>query len=327
MTVLVTGGAGYIGSQTVFALRDAGEAVVVLDDLSTGDAAAVPAGVTLIRGDVADAALVTRLIEEHAIKEVIHFAARISAPDSVADPLGYYLANTVKTHALLQAALRAGVRRLVFSSTAAVYGLAPPTPTPETAPLDPASPYGASKAMVERILADAAAASDFRYVALRYFNVAGADPSSRTGQRSPLVSSLVAVAVKAALGLRPGLEVFGTDYPTRDGTGERDYIHVADLAEAHLAALRHLRRSDDSLTLNCGYGHGFTVREAIDAVRRVSGREFPVKEASRRPGDPYASVADASAILRVLDWRPRFDDLETIVDHALRWESRSLGLR
>jgi UDP-glucose 4-epimerase len=322
VTVLVTGGAGYIGAQTVFALRDAGEAVVVLDDLSTGAEAAVPDGVPLARGDIADVGLVARLVAEHGVQEIIHFAARISAPESVVDPLGYYLANTVKSHALLQAALQAGVRRLVFSSTAAVYGLEPPVPAPESAPLAPASPYGASKAMVERMLADAAAAHDFRYVALRYFNVAGADPQARCGQRSPGVSSLVAVAVKAALGLTTGLSVYGTDYPTRDGTGERDYIHVADLADAHLAALRHLRSGGESLTLNCGYGHGFTVREVIDSVRRVCGRELPVTEAPRRAGDPYASVADASEIRRRLAWAPRYDDLDTIVDHALAWERR-----
>ncbi|MFJ5487046.1 UDP-glucose 4-epimerase GalE [Hansschlegelia beijingensis] len=320
MTVLITGGAGYIGSHMVLALRDAGESVVVLDNLSTGFREAVPGDVPLVVGDVADRALVLELAATHAIDAVVHFAARISAPESVRDPFGYYTANTAKTTSLLAALTDAGVSRVIFSSTAAVYGLAPPTPTSEDAPTDPASPYGASKLMSERVLRDGAAAHDLSYVALRYFNVAGADHRLRSGQRSPGASNLITVATRAALGLNDGLSIFGTDLPTPDGTGVRDYIHVSDLAEAHLAALRHLREGGASQTLNCGYGWGFSVRQVLDAVRRVSGNDFPVTEKPPRDGDPYVSVADASLIRDILGWRPQHADLDLIVGDALRWE-------
>lgn len=320
MAVLITGGAGYIGSHMAYALRDAGEAVVVLDDLSTGDRSAVPEGVPLVVGDVADSGLVLRTLAEHQVDAVAHFAAWISTPDSVQDPLGYYGANTAKTRDLLAAVVAAKVRRFIFSSTAAVYGLEPPTPTPETAPCVPASPYGASKLMSEWVLRDAAAAHDLTYVALRYFNVAGADPEGRTGQRAPGASNLITVATRAALGLNKGLSIFGDTLPTPDGTGIRDYIHVSDLADAHLTALAHLRSGGESLTLNCGYGWGYSVKEVVDAVRRVSGVDFPVRQAPARTGDPYVSIADASLIRERLGWRPARADLDLIVADALRWE-------
>jgi UDP-glucose 4-epimerase len=327
MTVLVTGGAGYIGSHMVLALKDAGESVVVLDNLSTGFREAVPADVPLVIGDVGDNALLLRTLGKHQIDAVAHFAARIVAPDSVRDPLGYYAANTLRTHGLLETLVAANVNRFIFSSTAAVYGMAPPTPTPESAPCDPASPYGASKAMSERILRDVGAAHGMSYVVLRYFNVAGADPAMRAGQRSPAASNLITLAVRAALGIGPKLQIMGTDLPTPDGTGVRDYIHVSDLADAHMAALRHLRNDRGSLTLNCGYGHGYSVREVVDAVGRVTGKPLPVIEGPRREGDPYVSIADATRIRAKLGWRPIRDDIDLMVDHALRWERMLRGGR
>lgn len=322
MAVLITGGAGYIGSHMALALQSAGEPAVVLDDLSTGDRSAVPAGTPLVVGDVSDAALVLKTIAEHRVDAVAHFAAKISAPDSVADPLGYFAANTAKTRDLIATVVASGVRRFIFSSTAAVYGLNPPTPTNEAAPCAPASPYGSSKLMSEWILKAASEAHDLSFVALRYFNVAGADPDCRTGQRSAAASNLITVASRAALGLNGGLQIFGTDLPTPDGTGVRDYIHVCDLADAHVAALRHLRGGGESLTLNCGYGWGYSVREVIDSIRRVSGVDFPVSEAPRRPGDPFVSIADAALIRETLGWRPVRADLDQIVADALRWEKK-----
>ncbi|GLK66584.1 UDP-glucose 4-epimerase GalE [Hansschlegelia plantiphila] len=321
MTVLITGGAGYIGSHMALALRDAGEPAVVLDDLSTGFREAVPEGVPLVVGDVADEALVLRTLATHQIDTVAHFAARIVVSESVRDPLGAYAANTCKTRALLGALVAADVKRFIFSSTAAVYGLEPPTPTAETAPCDPASPYGASKLMTERMLRDVSAAHGLSYVTLRYFNVAGADPQLRSGQRSPGASNLITLAARASLGLNDGLQIFGTDLPTPDGTGVRDYIHVSDLADAHVAALRHLRAGGSGgLTLNCGYGFGYSVREVIAAVGRAAGRELAAVERPRRAGDPYVSIADASRIRETLSWTPRRDDLDLIVADALRWE-------
>lgn len=325
MTVLVTGGAGYIGSHMVLALIDAGEKVVVLDNLSTGFREAIPEGTPLVVGDVGDDALVLRTLAQHDIDTVAHFAARIIAPESVRDPLGYYTANTGRTQALLGTLVAAKVKRFIFSSTAAVYGMAPPTPTPESAALDPASPYGASKMMSERVLRDVAAAHGMSYVVLRYFNVAGADPALRAGQRSPAASNLITLAVRAALGLAPKLQIMGTDLPTPDGTGVRDYIHVSDLADAHVAAMRHLQAGGGSLTLNCGYGHGYSVREVVDAVGRVSGKPLPVIEGPRREGDPFVSIADATRIRSKLGWRPIRDDIDLIVDHALRWERALRG--
>jgi UDP-glucose 4-epimerase len=322
MTILVTGGAGYIGSHMTLELRDAGESVVVLDDLSTGFRSAVPTDVPLIVGDFGDEALVRDLLARHEIDSIIHFAAKIVVPESVADPLGYYLNNTAKARSLLAQAVAAGVKRFVFSSTAAVYGDPQSNPVTEDAILSPVSPYGRSKLMVEWMLEDVGRAHGLGYVALRYFNVAGADPLGRSGQSTPNATHLVKVAAQAALGLRPKLQVFGTDYPTADGTCVRDYIQVSDLARAHLDALRHLRASGESLVCNCGYGHGFSVLEVIEMVKRVSGVDFPVELAGRRPGDPAAIVAGNERIRAAFGWTPRYDDLETIVRQALDWERR-----
>lgn len=320
MSVLVTGGAGYIGSHMAHALVDAGEPVVVLDNLSTGFAWALPGSATLVTGDMGDEDLVGRTIREHKVEAIVHFAAKIVVPESVADPLGYYLNNTVKSRALLAAAVAGGVKHVIFSSTAAVYGEPKTMPVAEDVPLDPVSPYGRSKLMTEWMLQDVARAHPLTYVALRYFNVAGADPKGRTGQSTANATHLIKVACQAALGTRPGLEVFGTDYPTPDGSCLRDYIHVTDLAAAHLAALTHLRRGGASGVYNCGYGQGYSVLDVIDVVKRVSGVDFPVKLSPRRPGDPAAIVAKADRIRAELGWQPRLDDLETIVRHALDWE-------
>ena len=321
MAVLVTGGAGYIGSHMVLALLDAGhDAVVVLDDLSTGFDWAVPPEVKLVVGDMGDTALVRQVIRDNGIDAVAHFAARIVVPDSVADPLGYYLANTVKTRAMLEAVVASGVRHFIFSSTAAVYGETTVSPVPEDLAPAPVSPYGRSKLMSEWMLADAAHAHDLTFVVLRYFNVAGADPRGRTGQSTPNATHLIKVACQAALGQRPKLEVFGTDYPTPDGSCLRDYIQVSDLADAHLTALNHLRGGGASLTLNCGYGRGYSVLEVVDVVKRVSGVDFAVKLSPRRPGDPPQIVAKADRVRAELGWRPKHDDLEGIVRQALAWE-------
>jgi UDP-glucose 4-epimerase len=327
MPILVTGGAGYIGSHMVLELLDAGEKVVVLDDLSTGFASAVPDGATFIRGDAGDPALVLRLIAEHAINAIAHFAAKIVVSESVSDPLGYYLGNTVKSRNLIEAAVRGGVRHMIFSSTAAVYGNPRTNPVGEDAPLDPPSPYGRSKLMTEWMLEDAGRAHDLRHISLRYFNVAGADPQGRAGQSTARASHLIKAAVQAALGARPHLEVFGTDYPTEDGSCLRDYIQVTDLARAHLAALAHLRDEGESLTLNCGYGSGFSVLEVVEMVKRVSERDFEVRLAPRRPGDPAAIIAKAGRIRAELGWIPRHDDLREIVSQALAWERKLIDQR
>ena len=322
MAVLVSGGAGYIGSHMVLELLDRGENVVVLDNLSTGFWWAVPKEVPLIQGDIGDQDLLGRIIAEHGITEIAHFAAKIVVPESVADPLGYYFNNTVKTRALLESAVRGGVRRIIFSSTAAVYGEPAVSPVPEEIDLNPINPYGRSKLMSEWMLADTAKAHGLAYVVLRYFNVAGADPRGRSGQSSPNATHLIKVAGQAALGQRPGLEVFGTDYPTPDGTCIRDYIHVTDLARAHIAALEHLRGGGGSLTLNCGYGRGYSVKEVVEVVKTVSGVDFPVKLSGRRAGDPASLVAKADRIRSELGWTPEHDDLEEIVRQALTWEEK-----
>jgi UDP-glucose 4-epimerase len=322
MAVLVTGGAGYIGGHMNLGLLDAGEKVVVLDNLSTGFAWAVPETAKLVVGDFGDAELVARLLKEHEIDAIAHFAAKIVVPESVADPLGYYLNNTAKALNLIQCAVDAGVRNVIFSSTAAVYGETSAEPVGEDAPLNPISPYGRSKLMVEWMLHDASRAYDFRYVALRYFNVAGADPRGRLGQSTPNATHLIKRGVQTALGLYPSMDIFGEDYPTRDGTCVRDYIQVTDLIDAHLAALAYLRRGGASLTCNCGYGHGATVKEVIDVVKRVSGVDFPVNHVGRRAGDPAAIVAKAERVRRVLGWRPQRDNLDDIVGQALDWERR-----
>jgi len=322
MAVLVTGGAGYIGSHMVLALVGAGESVVVLDDLSTGFKEAVHPKARLVIGDVADEKLVASLIKEYKIDAVIHFAAKIVVPESVTDPLGYYLANTVKTRALLAAVVAGDVKHFVFSSTAAVYGNPEENPVGEDAKLSPMSPYGSSKLISEWMLRDVANAYEFHYVALRYFNVAGADPEGRTGQSTKGATHLIKVACETASGKRNRMSVFGTDYPTPDGTCMRDYIHVSDLVAAHLDALRYLRAGGENLVLNCGYGRGFSVLEVIDTVKRVSGKDFPVEIVGRRPGDPAAIVARAENIRKKLGWQPRYDDLATIVTHALAWEDK-----
>ncbi len=326
MSVLVTGGAGYIGSHMVNALLDAGERVVVLDNLSTGFDWAVPAAAPLVVGETGDQDLVSALIAEHGVTAIIHFAASIVVPESVADPLGYYRNNTVNSRALIECAVKGGVRHFIFSSTAAVYGNPASVPVTEDAPLMPMSPYGSSKLMTEIMLRDAGLAHGLGYVILRYFNVAGADPQLRTGQSTRGATHLIKVAVETALGRREKIEVYGTDYPTRDGACIRDYIHVADLARAHSDALAYMRRGGASVTLNCGYGRGFSVFEVIDTVKRVSGVDFKVDIGPRRPGDPAQIVAAADRARAILGWKPQLDDLKTIVGHALAWE-RKLMMR
>jgi UDP-glucose 4-epimerase len=327
MTILVTGGAGYIGSHMVHALVDAGEPVVVLDNLSTGFDWAIPKSVPLVVGETGDQTLVATLIAEHGVDAIIHFAASIVVPDSIADPLGYYRNNTVNSRALIETAVKTGVRHFIFSSTAAVYGNPPRNPIEEDDATVPMSPYGSSKLMTEIMLRDAAAAHGLSYLILRYFNVAGADPAMRTGQSTKGATHLIKVAVETALGLRPKIELFGTDYPTPDGTCIRDYIHVSDLVRAHADALRHLRGGGASVTLNCGYGRGFSVLEVLDTVKRASGVDFKIVRSGRRPGDPAAIVADSGRLRALLGWAPQFDDLQTIVDHALKWERRRAGVK
>ena len=327
MTILVTGGAGYIGSHMVHALVDAGERLVVLDNLSTGFDWAVPKQAVLVVGDTGDQPLVAKLIAEHRVDSIIHFAASIVVPDSVADPLGYYRNNTANSRSLIECAVKGGVKRFIFSSTAAVYGNPEQVPVGEDDPVRPMSPYGSSKLMTEIMLRDAGAAHGLAHVILRYFNVAGADPKNRTGQASANATHLIKVAAEAALGLRPKLQVFGTDYPTPDGTCIRDYIHVSDLTRAHSDALRHLRDGGSSLTLNCGYGHGFSVLEVIDMVKRISGADFKVEMAPRREGDPAQIVAASARARAELGWQPRFDDLAVIVEHALAWERELITRR
>ena len=322
MPVLVTGGAGYVGSHFVLALADRGEEAVVLDDLSEGSAALVPKSARLFVGDVGDQALIGDLIHRFHIDAIAHFAARIAPSESVRRPLFYYRENTAKSLALIEAGLAAGVTHFLFSSTAAVYGEPERVPIREDAPKQPVSPYGASKLMVETMLGDAAAAHGLRYAALRYFNVAGADPAMRAGEASNHAGHLIKLAAEAALGKRAELTVHGTDYPTPDGSCIRDYVHVSDVASAHLAAIDHLRSGGESVALNIGYGHGASVLEVIAAVKEVSGREFPVRLGPRRAGDPARLVAAADAIRARLGWRPRHDDLAAIVAHALAWEQR-----
>jgi UDP-glucose 4-epimerase len=322
MTVLVTGGAGYIGSHMVYALVEAGEPVVVIDNLSTGFATSVPPGVPLLVGDAGDEALVSGAIAEHGVESVIHFAGSVVVPDSMRDPLGYYRNNTMTTRSLLNAVVKCGVERFIFSSTAAVYGNPDQVPVPETAPTRPLSPYGSSKLMTEIMLHDVAMAHGMSYVVLRYFNVAGADPHARIGLATVGATHLLKIAVEAATGQRAKIDVYGTDYPTPDGSCIRDFIHVSDLAQAHRAALSYLRGGGKSVTLNCGYGRGYSVLETIEAVRSVSGRHFAVQYAARRPGDIMTMVADTRRIRSALDWTPQYDDLATIAGHALAWEEK-----
>jgi UDP-glucose 4-epimerase len=323
LPVLVTGGAGYIGSHAVLALLDAGWPVVVIDNLSTGFAWAVPKGAILVTGDIADQELVAALIEEHRIGAIIHFAGSVVVPESVENPLKYYENNTVKSRSLIESAVRASVRHFIFSSTAATYGIPDQVPIAETAPTIPINPYGASKLMTERMLADAAVAYPINYCALRYFNVAGADPKGRAGQSTAGATHLIKVAVEAAIGKRSHVSVYGTDYATPDGTGIRDYIHVSDLAAAHVDALETLIANPTaSHIMNCGYSRGFSVLEVLDSVDRVTNLTIERRMEARRAGDPDALVADNSRILATLKWRPQRDNLDTIVADALAWERK-----
>jgi UDP-glucose 4-epimerase len=322
MSVLVTGGAGYIGSHTVHALAEAGESVVVIDNLSTGFSAFLPEGIPLFIGDAADENLVEGVIAAHGVESIIHFAGSVVVPDSMRDPLAYYRNNTMTTRSLLNAAVKCGVNHFIFSSTAAVYGNPDQVPVPEHAPTRPLSPYGSSKLMTEIMLHDVASAHGMNYVVLRYFNVAGADPKARMGLATMGATHLLKIAVEAATGQRAKIDVFGTDYPTPDGSCIRDFVHVSDLAQAHRAALSYLRGDGNSATLNCGYGRGYSVLETIEAVRRVSGRNFAVQYAPRRSGDIMTMIADTTRIRATLDWTPQYDDLETIAAHALKWEEK-----
>ncbi|WP_076073218.1 UDP-glucose 4-epimerase GalE [Sphingomonas montana] len=320
-TVLVTGGAGYIGSHAVLALLDAGRKVVVLDNLVTGFADAVDPRAAFVQGDVSDPDLVARVIADHRVHAILHFAGSVVVPESVSDPLKYYRNNTAATRTLIESAVAGRVRHFLFSSTAATYGTPERVPVREDDPKRPINPYGMSKLMSEQMLADVAAAHPITYCALRYFNVAGADPQGRAGQSTAGATHLIKIASEAALGKRPAVAVFGTDFDTADGTGVRDYIHVTDLADAHLHALEALEASPgENLTLNCGYGRGFSVLEVLDAVDRVAGVTLTRTMEPRRAGDPAALIADNSAILARLPWRPRHDDLDLIVGHALAWE-------
>jgi UDP-glucose 4-epimerase len=320
MTVLVTGGAGYIGSHMVLALTDAGQDVVVLDNLTTGFAWAVAPQATMVQGDIGDEALVESLIKTHKIDAVVHFAGSIVVPDSMTDPLGYYLNNTVKSRALMAAVVKSGVRKFIFSSTAAVYGNPETQPVFETAAPAPISPYGTSKRMTELMLQDSQVAYGLNYVALRYFNVAGADPKGRSGQSSPRATHLIKVACQTVLGQRASMDVFGTDYATPDGTCLRDYIHVSDLIAAHMDALAHLDRGGESGIFNCGYGKGYSVLEVIHAVEKAFGAPVNYKLSPRRAGDPAAIIAGADRVRQILGWQPKHADLDFIVASALAWE-------
>ncbi len=319
-TILVTGGAGYIGSHVVLALRDAEWPVVVVDDLSTGRRDLVAPDIPFVEGDVADIALMRQTLCEHGCAGVMHFAGSIVVPESVTDPLTYYRNNTSASRDLIEAAVAENINAFVFSSSAAVYGTPDTVPTPEDAPLHPINPYGTAKLMTEWMLRDVAQVSDLRYAALRYFNVAGADPQGRSGQCAAKATHLIKIACEAASGKRQRMEIHGDDYDTADGTCVRDYIHVSDLAAAHVVALDHLLGGDDNLTLNCGYGHGFTVRQVLDVLQDLVDKPLPISVGPRRPGDAPALVADSRRIRETLGWTPRFDDLRVIVESALAWE-------
>jgi UDP-glucose 4-epimerase len=326
-TVLVTGGCGYIGSHTTLALSDAGYRPVVLDDLSNGDLRLLPSGVPFVKADCGDTARLVHLHRESPLAAIVHFAGKIIVTESISAPNIYYRANTTASQALIEFASARGIP-VVFSSTAAVYGVPKePGPIPETAPLNPISPYGRSKLATEWMLQDAAKAYSFRYCALRYFNVIGADAGGRTGQIGKSVTHLVKAASQTAMGAQPELKIFGVDYPTRDGTCERDYVHVSDLAEAHVLAVGHLLAGGDTLTVNCGYGRGYTVLEVVKAVSDVLGRELPLSMAPRRPADPPALIAETSAIKALLGWRPRYPDLKDGIASALAWEQKLTQLQ
>ncbi|MBV6657182.1 MAG: UDP-glucose 4-epimerase GalE [Devosiaceae bacterium] len=325
MSVLVTGGAGYIGSHMVHALVDRGESVLVIDNMTTGYRPNLAPQAVLVVGDIGDQILVERLMREYSVDAVVHFAGSIVVPESVADPLAYYANNTVKSRTLMAAAVTCGVEHFIFSSTAAVYGMPTTDMVKEVTPTAPISPYGSSKLMTEMMLADTARAHKFRYTALRYFNVAGADPDGRAGQYSANATHLIKIATQTALGQRDHMSIFGADYDTPDGTGVRDYIHVSDLIAAHCLALDRLRQGGDSLVANCGYGRGYSVRDVIASVKRVANVDFEVREAPRRAGDPGTLVARSDRAREMLGWVPQHDDLDTIVGHALAWEARLSG--
>ncbi len=318
--ILITGGAGYIGSHVVLAFRDAGYPVVIIDNLSTGHRAAIPGDVVFVEGNVDDIDTVTNILAEHRIAAVVHLAASTSVPESVNDPLLFYRNNCGASTTLIRACVASGVGRFIFSSTAAVYGAPRNIPVAEDSPTVPINPYGTSKLITEWTLRDAAMAHDFRYIALRYFNVAGADPKGRAGQSGLHSEHLITVACKAAVGTRGHVTVFGTDYDTRDGTCVRDFIHVSDLADAHLAAIRHLESDGACRVFNCGYGRGFSVREVIEAVEAEAGMRLDIREGPRRAGDPPALVADVSRFRASTEWSPRYFDLAVIVRNALSWE-------
>ncbi|MBU1175950.1 MAG: UDP-glucose 4-epimerase GalE [Alphaproteobacteria bacterium] len=322
MTVLITGGAGYIGSHMVLNLCDKGENVVVLDNLSTGHDWSVDARARLVIGDAGDIETVTALIRREQIDSIIHFAGSIIVPESVVEPLKYYANNTGVSRNLLEAAVNGGVSNFIFSSTAAVYGMTGLEPVAEDSALSPMSPYGRSKMMTEMMIVDAAAAHGFKYGILRYFNVAGADPLARSGQSSSVATHLIKVALQAATGQREGMQIFGTDYETPDGTCIRDYIHVSDLADAHALVLGHLKSGGDSAVFNCGYGHGFSVSEVVSRVKSITGVDFPVSLAARRDGDPPAIIANSARIKTALGWTPAHDDLTQIVTDAFAWEKK-----
>ena len=322
MSVLVTGGAGYIGSHVTYALLDRGEQVVVLDNLSTGVRAQVGEAAAFVEGDVADAALVRKTVAAHGVTAVLHFAGSIVVPESVADPLSYYDNNVVRTRTLIQALVECGVSQFLFSSTATVYAPDAAQPLAEDERKGPISPYARSKLMTEWMLEDVSRAHDFRHMVLRYFNVAGADPQGRTGQSTPKATHLIKRAAQVALGRVPQLDIFGTDYATPDGTAMRDYIHVTDLAAAHLLALDALRAGAPSTTYNCGYGKGLSVRDVVSGVERVIGRRLPVLEQARRPGDPPTLISDPRRIKAELGWKPVHDDLDGIIRSAIAWERR-----
>ena len=320
--VLVTGGAGYIGSHAILALREADYPVVVIDNLSTGERRLVPKDVPLVVGNIADQELVSAVISEHKCKAAMHFAGSIIVPESIIDPLKYYANNTATSRDLIACCVREGIEAFIFSSTATVYGNPQCVPLPETAETLPVNPYGTSKLMTEWMLRDVSAATGMHHAILRYFNVAGADPAGRSGQSGPDSSHLIRVACELIVGKRSKMSVFGTDYTTPDSTCIRDYVHVSDLAEAHVLALEHLLRNGENVILNCGYGHGFSVWQVIDVVRKLVGHELAIHMSARRAGDAEILVSDSRKIRETLGWKPRFDDLETIVNTALDWERK-----
>lgn len=323
MKILVTGGAGYIGSHVAHELLDANFQVVILDNLVTGVRENAPEQATFIEGDIANITLLNQIFKDHKIEAVMHFAGSIVVPESVENPLKYYLNNTAKTRTLLESCITNNIHKFIFSSTAAVYGMPDESPVTETTPTSPINPYGRSKLMTEWMLQDLAHTTPLKYVALRYFNVAGADPQGRTGQSTPEATHLLKIATQTALGARTSMDIYGTDYPTPDGTCVRDYIHVSDLARAHVLALQYLNQPNaNSQVLNCGYGRGFSVQEVIQTVQTISKNDFTTNKADRRPGDPPALIADSSRLRNLVDWTPRYDDLSLIVKTALNWEKK-----